>query len=122
MEILFDRAGESSVGIVPKETAIGSIDDAMDAIGAMWGVPGCRKLVIYKESLDKSFFSLSTGFAGEMLQKYTNYRFCVAIVGDISEETARSRSLHDFVFECNKGRQVLFCETLDTALERLESL
>ncbi len=50
------------------------------------------------------FFILSTGFAGEMLQKYINYGGRIAIYGDFSNYT--SKPLHDFIYESNKGKDV----------------
>ena len=48
--------------------------------------PGMRRdstrLVIPKECFPPEFFWLSTGLAGEILQKWTNYGFRAAIFGD----------------------------------------
>lgn len=74
-------------------------------------------MVLYKESLNESFFDLKTGLAGEILQKFSNYRFKLAIVGDFSHYT--SKSLRDFIYECNKGNMVYFKDDLDSALSAL---
>lgn len=76
---------------------------------------GCNKAVIRKSNLPGEFFDLKTRFAGEMLQKFTNYHFKVAIVGDF--EGITSKSLKDFIYESNKGRQILFVKSEREALD-----
>jgi hypothetical protein len=75
------------------------------------------RIVLRKEHLDESFFDLRTGLAGEILQKATNYRLQVGIVGDYSGY--ESRSLKDFIYESNKSNKIVFVNTLDDALGRL---
>ncbi|MFD1521198.1 DUF4180 domain-containing protein [Pseudonocardia yunnanensis] len=60
------------------------------------------------ERLDPGFFTLSTGIAGEIVQKFVNYRLRLAVRGDLSEHLARSASLRAFVVECNRGRHLWF--------------
>ena len=63
------------------------------------------------------FFVLSTGVAGEILQKFTNYQVKLAIFGDYTKYT--SNPLLDFIYESNKGDHILFVATEDEAIERL---
>lgn len=94
--------------IVPAEgPQIASEADALDLIGEA-GFSGADTLVIPVSRLSPDFFRLSTGLAGAILQKCTNYRLRVAIVGDISEYTAKSGPLRDFVYESNKHGAVRF--------------
>ena len=58
-----------------------------------------------------------SGLAGEILQKFVNYRLKVAIVGDYSRYT--SKPLHDFIRESNRGRDVFFVSTIEDAVELL---
>lgn len=74
----------------------------------------CRKR---DSTVIEDFFVLSTGLAGEVLQKYANYGGRMAVYGDFSHYT--SKPLHDFIYESNKGRDVFFVETEDEAIERL---
>jgi hypothetical protein len=69
--------------------------------------------------LGEEFFRLRTRIAGEMIQKFVNYRFRVAIVGDISEYLKEGVALRDFVAESNRGSQVWFVATLDELRARL---
>jgi hypothetical protein len=81
--------------------------DAGDIVGDALGA-GADTVVIPVVRLSPDFFKLSTGFAGALLQKCTNYRLKVAIVGDISAYTTRSAPLRDFVRESNRHGDVRF--------------
>jgi hypothetical protein len=67
-----------------------------------------------KECLPEAFFQLNTGFAGEVLQKFTNYRMRIAVTGDFSGYT--SKSLRDFMYESNMGRQVFFKASVEEGM------
>ena len=86
--------------------------DVNDFISAGWDAKADR-LVIPVSRLAPDFFRLSTGLAGAVLQKCTNYSFRVAIVGDISAYTEKSGPLRDFVYESNKRGDVRFVASLD---------
>lgn len=86
---------------------IASEDDARDIVGEA-GFGGADLVVIPVERLPPEFFRLSSGLAGAILQKFTNYRLRVAVVGDISAYTARSAPLRDFVAESNRRGNVRF--------------
>ena len=98
-----------------KGVSVGHYDGAVlsteaectDVIGETYGM-GIDLIAFPAERLTDDFFWLSTGLAGAALQKFQNYGFRVAILGDISRFTAESPSLRDFVFESNKRGQVLF--------------
>ena len=84
---------------------ITSIDDALDLIGNA-GYMGAYHVILHKENLVPEFFNLKTRFAGEVLQKFSNYNMRLAVVGDFNEFTGRA--LNDFIFESNKIGRVLF--------------
>lgn len=81
--------------------------DSNDVIGSTYGL-GVDLVAIPVERLVEDFFWLSSGLAGAVLQKFQNYGFRVAILGDISRFTAESPSLRDFVYESNRRGQTLF--------------
>lgn len=85
--------------------------DINDLISAGWDAQADR-LVIPVSRLSPDFFRLSTGLAGAVLQKCTNYNFRVAIVGDISAYTEKSGPLRDFVYESNKRGDVRFVDSV----------
>ncbi len=78
---------------------------------------GTKNIVIDKTLIVEDFFILSTGLAGEILQKYTNYGGRVAIYGDYTRYT--SKPLKDFIYESNKGKNVFFVSTKDEAIDML---
>jgi hypothetical protein len=106
-----------NIVIVDKGDKITNAQDILDIMASSQYQCECIGMVLYKESLNESFFDLKTGLAGEILQKFSNYRFKLAIIGDFSHYT--SKSLRDFIYECNKGNMVYFKEDLDSALSAL---
>lgn len=91
---------------------------AMDLIATVRYETGCSAMVLHKEQIDEPFFRLSTGLAGEVLQKFVNYQMKLAIVGDFSAYT--SKPLRDFIRESNEGRHVCFQPDEASALAWLE--
>ena len=75
------------------------------------------RIAINKEAIVEGFFTLSTGLAGEILQKVVNYRKKLAIVGEFSHY--KSKPLHDFIYECNRGSDIFFVSTEQEAINRL---
>jgi hypothetical protein len=106
-----------NIVIVDKGDKITNAQDILDIMASSQYQCECIGMVLYKESLNESFFDLKTGLAGEILQKFSNYRFKLAIIGDFSHYT--SKSLRDFIYECNKGNMVYFKEDLESALSAL---
>lgn len=86
--------------------------DANDFLGAAWGEEA-DMLAIPVARLGPDFLNLSTRVAGEVFQKFVNYRMKCAIVGDISQQLAASKALRDFVRETNTGNSVWFVRDLD---------
>lgn len=78
---------------------------------------GTKNIVIDKDLIAEDFFVLSSGLAGEVLQKYINYGGRIAIYGDHSHYT--SKPLNDFIYESNQGHDVFFVSTEEEAIDRL---
>ena len=76
-----------------------------------------KNIVIDKKLITEDFFVLSSGIAGEILQKYMNYGGRIAIYGDYSHYT--SKPLRDFIYESNKGKDVVFVSTKEEAVDML---
>lgn len=96
------------------------ITDAQSAIDLLMSAQydvGSKDIVIPKQLVVEDFFVLSTGLAGEVLQKYVNYGGRMAIYGDYSRYT--SKPLKDFMYESNKGRDFFFVSTRDEAIAAL---
>ncbi|EJL71833.1 DUF4180 domain-containing protein [Chryseobacterium populi] len=95
---------------------IQSAQDALDLLGNAY-YQGFDRVIIHEKNITPEFFDLKTKLAGEILQKFSNYRVRLAIVGDFSKY--QSKSIRDFVFESNKARHINFVETTEKALESL---
>jgi hypothetical protein len=80
---------------------------------------GARFVAIPLSRLGPDFLRLGTGVAGHVLQKLVNYRFQVAVVGDVSEAVAKSGPLRDFVRESNRGTTVWFVDDLAALAAKL---
>lgn len=72
------------------------------------------KIAIHQKNITPAFFDLKTGIAGELLQKCSNYRMQLAIIGDFSQYPGKS--IKDFIYESNKGKLVNFLGSIQEAL------
>lgn len=97
---------------VPIDTA----DTILDIMAEV-GYHKCSRMIMYDRNLSRDFFDLKTGVAGEILQKFSNYRMKLAIVGDYSGFT--SKSLKDFIRESNRQKTILFVNSFDEAMALL---
>ena len=81
-------------------------------IGDLYG-SGARVVAVPLARLGPDFLRLSSGVAGEFLQKLVNYRFQIAVLGDVSAAAAAaSEPLRDFIRESNRGQTVWFVDDL----------
>jgi hypothetical protein len=83
-------------------------DDAMEVIATTFGDGGEDTIVVPVERLDPAFFRLASGVAGEVVQKFVNYRRRLVILGDISAYVERSEPFRDWVREANRGHDIRF--------------
>ncbi len=109
--------GISIAEILPGSETIGTTEDLLDIL-ADAGYNGSTGLIIHSATLTGSFFDLKTGIAGEILQKFSNYRMRLAIIGDFAN--VRSKALRDFIRESNTRGTINFVEPAEEALSRLE--
>lgn len=96
---------------------ITDVQTALDLLMSAKYEVSTKNIVVDKKLIIEDFFVLSTGLAGEILQKYINYGGRLAIYGDFSHYT--SKPLHDFIYESNKGRDVFFAKTEEEAIHML---
>ncbi|MER7756272.1 DUF4180 domain-containing protein [Kitasatospora sp. NPDC097643] len=93
---------------VPVEGApIRTERDAVDLIGDAFG-HGAEWVVLPAARLHPDFFALRTRVAGDIVQRFVNYRVGLVVLGDITAQVAASDALRDFVRESNRGRQLWF--------------
>lgn len=96
---------------------INKADDALSLMGDLY-YQEFESVILYEKNIAPAFFDLKTGMAGEILQKFSNYRMRLAIVGIFNYP---SKSLNDFMYESNKNKHINFVSSLNEALERLSS-
>ena len=82
---------------------IGSVDDIPDALNASIDSGG---LILDESQIAPEFFDLRTGFAGEVLQRFTNYRARLAIV--VANPDAYGSRFGELAFEHRTHRVVRF--------------
>ena len=99
------------------EVIITNAQSALDLMATVRYEIDCDRIAIHKSAVTEDFFVLSTGVAGEILQKFVNYQVKLAIIGDFSEYT--SKPLRDFIYECNSGRHICFVADEAEAVRRL---
>jgi hypothetical protein len=110
-------AKNSNIVVVTGCFCINTVDDALELIANVSYQTGCDGLIIEQQHLNPDFFDLKTGFAGEILQKFTTYNMRMGIVGDFSAITGKS--FNDFIYESNKNRKIVFADTVEKAVEIL---
>lgn len=95
---------------------IAAAEDGADLVGNLY-FEGFDKAILHQKNISPAFFDLKTGIAGEVLQKFSNYRIRLAIVGDFS--SYESKNVKDFIFESNKMGHINFVASKEEALEKL---
>ncbi|MGN0004211.1 MAG: DUF4180 domain-containing protein [Sphingobacterium composti] len=111
MEVISHTFKNSKTAEIKSDKIIvSSLDDALDLIGNIY-YQGFDRLILHEKNLAPAFFDLKTKLAGDILQKFTQYQLALIIVGDF--EKYQSKSLNDFIYESNQGKQVNFVKTLD---------
>ena len=115
---IIERAGKPVLLCAPDGPPLAGPQDAVDLIGATYG-RDVEVVAVPVERLDARFFTLRTGVAGEIMQKFVNYGLRFAVVGDISAQVEASTALRDLVRESNRGRHIWFVPDLDALDARL---
>lgn len=119
MNYTFLGKNNDIVYIQSKDVLIYDAQSALDLIMTVIYEKDCSKIILDKHAICEEFFILSSGVAGEVLQKFSNYFTKLAIIGDLSKYT--SKPLHDFIYECNKGNNIFFVSNLEEAVRMIEA-
>ena len=93
--------------ILPADGGVLSATEAADLIGMAWSATA-EWVVVPEQRLGDEFFHLRSRVAGEIAQRFVNYRIGLVVLGDISRYTDDSASLRDFVRESNARQQPWF--------------
>ncbi len=114
---IFHETAQGLVAELSDNTGIiAELDDMVDLLGNA-SFSGAQRIIIQKKHLPEDFFVLRNGMAGEVLQKFSNYRMRLAVVGDFS--SVGSSALRDFIRESNTLGHIQFLPTTEEALRRL---
>lgn len=90
--------------------SVRSFTDIPDAIGACIGARG---LILTEGDLAREFFDLRSGLAGELFQKFTNYRLRLAIV--LPDPEAYGERFSELVYEHRSHSLIRFARSIDEA-------
>lgn len=102
--------------VISEEVIINHAEDGLDLLGNLY-YQGFDKIIIHEQNITPAFFDLKNGIAGEILQKFSNYRVSLAIIGDFSPY--QNKSIKDFIYESNKGKHINFLGSTAEALTKL---
>ncbi|WP_431960867.1 DUF4180 domain-containing protein [Actinacidiphila sp. bgisy160] len=116
-DVVTERRGVPVLVCGEEGARISGVQDALDVIGSAFH--RAEVVAVPVGRLDERFFALRTGLAGEILQKFANYRIRLAVVGDVSAYTGASTAFRDLVRECNRGDRAWFVDDLGALDARL---
>lgn len=89
-----------------------------DAVGIVFsGLPGC---VVRESDLPSSFFDLESGVAGDILQKFVNYRFRAGFI--VASEHVYGDRVTELIRDYAGHPYVRFFESESAAITWLEEL
>ncbi|GAB3337066.1 DUF4180 domain-containing protein [Larkinella ripae] len=108
--------GQKTAELISDAILISNAEDGLDLLGNLY-YQGFDNLLLYEKNITPAFFDLKTGIAGEILQKFSNYRVRLAIVGNFA--SYQSKSMKDFMYESNKTGHITFVQSKAEALNRL---
>ena len=114
---LIQKNGVTIAEVTGEESSIRGMQTIIDLIGEISFSYGCDRILVDRALIDESFFDLRSGFAGELTQKFSNYRMKLAVTGDFS--MFESLALKAFLYESNLGKTVRFISDRMKAIDWL---
>lgn len=116
MEIHTHNINQTQIAeVLSDDILIATANEGLELLGNLY-YQGFDKVILHEKNLHADFFDLKTGIAGEVLQKFANYRVDLAIVGDFSKY--KSKSFQDFVLESNPKSHINFVSSVAEAISR----
>jgi hypothetical protein len=119
MMIKIHDVNGSKIAEIFDDIAVKTPEDALDWM-ATAAYDGASGLILHEAQLNPNFFDLSSGLAGKILLKFTNYHMKLAVIGDFKK--FQSESLQSFIRESNRGKQFFFVLDFETAVVKLTSV
>ena len=96
---IIEKEGKKFIELIPGQIIIQNEQDTVDVIG-MCGVNRTNLVMLYNNNLTDDFFNLKTCIAGNILQKFVQYRVKVAAI--LSPEKMKGR-FKEMVTEAHSG-------------------
>ena len=90
--------------------SIRSFSDISDALSACIGAEG---LILTEDDLAEEFFDLRSGLAGELFQKFINYKLQIAIV--LPDSEAYGERFSELAYEHTSHSMIRFVRSKDEA-------
>jgi len=117
LKYILTKNNISIAELTDESFVISQPQDVLDIFGELMSTY-CDRIIIHERNLHPDFFDLKTGLAGEVLQKFSNYKVRLVIVGDFAKY--KSQSLQNFIFESNKSKRVFFTDNISSAMLHIE--
>lgn len=118
MATTIELHGHRMLAVEETDAVLETARDFTDLIGDAMG-EGVTMVAIPAARIADDFFRLRTGIAGEVFQKFVNYRMKLAIIGDVSRWAEASRAFHDLLVELERGTDVFFAIDMKSLAHRL---
>jgi hypothetical protein len=118
VDSVVERGGVRALMLTADGPSLDGEAAAVDLVGAAFSGQA-SVIVVPVPRLHPDFFTLRTGIAGAVLQKFVNYRLRLVVVGDLTGRLERSETLRAFVAEADRGRDLWFVPDLTTLDSRL---
>ncbi|RZL20033.1 MAG: DUF4180 domain-containing protein [Pedobacter sp.] len=109
---IHEQEGKKIAEVTAQNILISNAEEALQILADLY-YQECDSIILHEENISPEFFDLKTGLAGEILQKFSNYRMRLAIIGDFDKYPGQS--IRDFIFESNKGRHINFLKNIEDA-------
>ena len=90
--------------VISDDLVIRETQDALDLImdpEIFWPA----QIALPRAAFDPKFFDLKTGLAGDVMQKFINYKAKLIVIGDFSDLSENFQAL---IRESNRGGQIVF--------------
>lgn len=85
METIVHEAGDSRIAeVITPEILIRTPEEGLQVLVDLY-YQEFDKIILHESQITPDFFELKTGIAGEILQKYTNYKVRLVIIGDFAK-------------------------------------
>lgn len=115
-----DCGSKTAAIVLSDSKVITDVNSALDLLMSAKYEADTKYIIMDKKLIVEDFFILSSGLAGEIIQKYVNYGGKIAIYGDYSHYT--SKPLKDFIYESNNGKDVFFVATKEEAIQKITEI